>query len=328
MSSSDLERALGVLRDGPVPLLRNDAALAQKERLLPLVRAVVRETPRRLRRWRLMRFGAYGTAAMGSLAALGLWLTSSFGVWLEQPAMVAVTPFDGAALLFRDAEGRVSAFTEPRQLPTEGSLEAGAGARARFTTPLGVEVEVSARTAVGLSEVRPEHHASRLSLVDGTVRCRVPRLAAGESFSVVTPGAEVIVHGTVFTVRTTPKPHTPCVMVEEGRVEVRTASGSRWLGAGERSGCEPEAAEIPRVALTPQPELPRSSPPKVRAPSTPNTQVGVSALAEQNRLLAEALVAEQRGDPNTARVLFTRLLVRHPGSPLATEARAGLARVK
>jgi len=328
MSSSELERALGVLRDGPVPLLRNDAALAQKERLLPLVRAVVRETPRRLRRRRLVRFGAYGLSGLGAVAALGLWLTSSLGVWSEQPAMVAVTPFDGAALLFRDAEGRVTAFTEPRQLPTEGSLEAGAGARARFTTPLGVEVEVSARTAVGLSEVRPEHHASRLNLVDGTVRCRVPRLAAGESFAVVTPGAEVIVHGTVFTVRTTDKPHTPCVMVEEGRVEVRTPSGSRWLGAGERSGCEPEVAEQPRVALAPPSEPPKNTPPKARAPNTTNTQQGASALAEQNRLLAEALAAEQRGDPNTARALFTRLLVRHPSSPLATEARAGLARVK
>ena len=87
-----------------------------------------------------------------------------------------------------------------------------------------------AQSDVGLESLR---------VARGTVRCVVPKLGSERQFSVVTPDATVVVHGTVFTVRFNEEAKRTCVGVEEGVVSVRHASGKTWLEAGESWGCEP-----------------------------------------------------------------------------------------
>lgn len=53
-----------------------------------------------------------------------------------------------------------------------------------------------------------------------------------------------------------------------------------------------------------------------------------STLERENQLLADGLRAEQTGDQARARKLFGSLLTQYPNSPLAPEARAGIARTK
>jgi hypothetical protein len=53
-----------------------------------------------------------------------------------------------------------------------------------------------------------------------------------------------------------------------------------------------------------------------------------STLERENRLLADGLRAEQTGEQARARKLFVSLLAQFPNSPLAPEARAGIARTK
>jgi hypothetical protein len=51
-------------------------------------------------------------------------------------------------------------------------------------------------------------------------------------------------------------------------------------------------------------------------------------LDAENRLLAEALSAERKHDRARAQRLFAELLHKHPSSPLAVDAAAGLQRTR
>jgi len=63
-------------------------------------------------------------------------------------------------------------------------------------------------------------------------------------------------------------------------------------------------------------------------PSSEADAPAASTLERENRLLADGLRAEQTGDQLGARRLFGALLTQYPQSPLAPEARAGLARTR
>lgn len=156
---------------------------------------------------------------------------------------------------------------------------------------------------------------------------------------------------------------SPCVRVREGLVEVQhRGAPSAWLGPGSAWGCadviaSPSAAVVPSVIasaeLSPAPE--RASKGhghhyRGRARSVAKahrvdrsllveasdedssddhlTPPVASTLERENQLLADGLRAEQTGDQARARRLFASLLAQYPKSPLAPEARAGIARTK
>jgi hypothetical protein len=210
------------------------------------------------------------------------------------------------------------------------------------------------------SELRVESLAAarRFVLTRGSMRADVHKLGAGERFVVATGDAEVEVHGTSFQVAVAEAPDDCAstrtrVHVFEGVVAVRGLGGETKLYAGEdwpatcpttarapsrsadaglavappsspgaapsaspRPAPAPEAPPSPvaSAAAAPGPHgaAPPGAPPREGAPST--------ALAEQNRLFAEATAARRRGDAAAAIAAYERLVARHPGGSLAEAA--------
>lgn len=234
------------------------------------------------------------------------------------------------------------------------------------------------RTRLDLGALGKQVGPSALRLFRGAVECHVPKLDENERFSVVTKDAEVVVHGTVFSVRVgdANEPST-CVRVEEGVVAVHHAHGVARITGGQSWGCDKvkvastdrqptpvvglpvvmaeksertqeaapasarhtraRAAQRPAVVERPEKTTPRGSAEEtvvaVSEPREPVTSEDAApvlsgTLAAENRLLTEALSAEQAGDASQARSLFSQLLARYPSSPLGPEARAGLARLR
>jgi hypothetical protein len=284
-----------------------------------------------------MRRAATGLAAAAGFAFLvGLkWesLSPSVNTSVRLDATVGTValtqPGTDRSKILSQAELRTAA-----DIPARGELFVSD--EAALTTARGVKIALRRQTRVGLDSLSAD--SSELRLVGGSVHCQVPPLGPNRDFSVVTSDARVIVHGTRFSV-TSPSPQTPtCVRVESGRVEVRRAEGTVFLGAGEAWGCQTDAAEIGVQSS----HASRSRPPSaVAAPAIPRAKpspVGLSqqlaepppggTLAEETQLLSTALSAERREDRASARRLYARLLAEYPNSPLTPEAKRGLARVE
>jgi hypothetical protein len=154
----------------------------------------------------------------------------------------------------------------------------------------------------------------------------------------------------------------PCVRVREGLVEVQQAGApSAWLGPGSAWGCGDEVASalvpvvpstsatVPALAsertsrgrhhgghgrVAKAREVDRSLPlepsddRRARGDDADTNAPPASTLERENRLLADGLRAEQTGDQQGARRLFSALLAEFPQTPLAPEARAGLTRTR
>ena len=339
---SELERALAPLRDGPVPLATSTERELERERLLPRVRSEVQALPERLRRRRrqrlILRGGALGAGA-ALLAGLALALGASPFHDSEGLAL-RIEALGAAPVTWRDDGSSSKTFAGAVRLPARGVLSSGEVSAARVTTASGVRIELAERTEVDLGSLDGQSRSTALRLVSGAVECRVPPLAPGEQFSVITRGAEVIVHGTVFSVRRSSGDGEPCVRVSEGRVTVRHATGSAELDPGDSYGCaesKPSAASEARNAESPSradaPRAPetaatpeRSRPPRSERRTEINKESRTGTLEKENLLLSRALSAERAERRELARSLFSELLQRYPGSPLSPEARAGLER--
>ncbi len=334
MSDSDYREALAVLRDGPVPLGGGAEVAIQREKLLPFVRAEVRRTPERLRRRqhvrRMVQLGA-GAGGLALAAAFALFMTRST---TDSGAIAAdsvrVDSFGMAKVGYTDMNQVTRELSEETTIPARGMLTASDVSGARVTTAAGVEVELAERTQVDLGALAKEPSRSTLRLVRGAVRCHVPKLSTGQHFSVVTPDAEVVVHGTVFSVRASEGGKSTCVRVEEGLVGVTHGGETVNLGPGTSWGCgfgdTPSEASVTASgsdvkAVTPG-ELAVERPAPGAAGVKPR-----GTLDQENALLKAALRAERNGSTERARTLFSDLLSKYPSSPLAPEARAGLARI-
>jgi hypothetical protein len=214
----------------------------------------------------------------------------------------------------------------------EGELVTAEKSEVSVTTVNGLELKLFENTRIALAELRAKHSYGAVHLESGSIRCRVPQLSEGERFSVITPDATVVVHGTVFSVAVggaTGATQT-CVRVEEGVVSVHAASGETRLLSSQSWGCAaPSDAAAPSVADAPLPvtssKPERASLPRVAAEPARRTP---GTLDEENRLFQSGLAAERRGDPKAAAESFELLLSRNPHSPLAADARTALARVR
>lgn len=334
MSDSDYREALAVLRDGPVPLGGGAEIAVQRAKLLPLVRAEVRRTPERLRRRqhvrRWVQIGA-GTGGLALAATFALFMTSSAsdsGVIAADS--VRVDRLGTAKVGYTDMNQVTRELSEETTVPARGVLTASDVSGARVTTAAGIEVELAERTQVDLGALAKEPSRSTLRLVRGAVRCHVPKLSKGQHFSVVTPDAEVVVHGTIFSVRSSDDGTSTCVRVEEGLVGVTHGGKTVNLGPGTSWGCGfgdmPSEASVTRTSDDVKAVRPGEL--AVERPAPAGGAVKVRGTLEQeNRLLKAALSAERSGSHDKARALFSDLLARYPSSPLAPEARAGLARI-
>jgi hypothetical protein len=398
MSSGDpeLDELLAPMRDGPIALSSTADVAAQRERLLRGLRQDVREVPsRRARaRRRTALWSAAGALAAAGVVAIGIGRAPGAvhgGEALARADALQVEPLGHESAAWIGEDGMRRSVAAAAALEGSGELVAAPESWSRLSTPQGVRVELAPRTRLRVREAARDRRSAQLNLVEGEVHCDVPKLGAQAQFSITTPDARVIVHGTRFSVRVggPDRPGT-CVRVSEGLVEVR--SGRRadagngnekrtMLPPGTQWGCEPaperlaravDVAPLARVAppapalaavqaraeLTrepanaePAPRVAARRPARamraVQARAARRAQVAATAaarasdnrqgeaaprpsgtLAEENRLLAAALTAERSRDAQSARTLFEQLLSRNPGSPLAPEARAGLARVR
>jgi len=214
-------------------------------------------------------------------------------------------------------------------LARDGSVETSEHAEARINTGTGLEIDLLENTKVSLNELGAGA-TSALRLDRGRVRCVIPH-EPGRVFSVVTADVRIVDIGTVFSVAVEPGAAGPktSVHVEEGEVLVEHAGTQLRLRA---PGSWSSASDAP-VADAPPTSVDALAPEALPAPSArkdaqPLPKRQRETLAAEAQLLQAGLASEQRGDFQAAARAFEQLAARYPGSPLAPDARAALARVK
>lgn len=296
----ELARLLAPLTE-PVDALASRRLHVERDRVVARMVEVSLQPPRRW--WAAPRVA--GAVALAAGIALAVWSGAAWWEGEGRTAQVLVT--SGSVR----AQGQdVSAG---QRLSAGGTLEAPSAAR--LEAPGGVSLELAAHT-------RAELGSAALRLERGRVRCVVVH-DPSRAFTVVTKDARVVDVGTTFSVSTEPLGTT--VHVEEGEVRVEHARGAETVRAGQSwSSVVSPAPPIVAAAPSSAPPLTSVSPPARRAPVKPRADT----LPLETQLLRTGLAAEQRGDVEAAARAFESLVQRYPGSPLAPDASAALARVR
>jgi ferric-dicitrate binding protein FerR (iron transport regulator) len=122
-----------------------------------------------------------------------------------------------------------------RGVSADDEIATGVDSRARLDLPGGVAVEVGSASKVTVRRARPLD--GRLELLLGRVAVDVPPSGPRRSFVVVTPDAEVAVHGTAFVVevqRHKSNATVTSVTVSRGEVLVTQGASRTLLSAGRR----------------------------------------------------------------------------------------------
>jgi hypothetical protein len=96
-----------------------------------------------------------------------------------------------------------------------------------------------------------------------------------------------------------------------------TAPALRGGASSPASDASPAAGSKPAASVKPTSDLPAQP-----------ARSAAGTLGEENRLLSAALTAERSGDRERARGLLEQLVAQNPSSPLAPDARTGLARLR
>jgi hypothetical protein len=318
------EPPLDILERMRQPALADGRAGAEKRReaAVGLIERTLRaEGQRRKKR----RFSWVIVAAAAALVASGSFAVLRFGgaryasgAPRPLPAVVSVDPVElrvesGVAVTTRRGVAAVISAGANVRITEGDSVRTGPDARATLLLPRGVRVELSRATKAGI--VSALEADQKLSLDIGETQISVPRPGGPSTFSVTTPDARVVVHGTEFTVRVEEgdraRTTRTSVSVKHGSVSVANATGERLLNPGESWSAA--AAETTTVTRT-----------EAAAPSRPRvatTKESASSLAEQNRLFQSALDARRAGDDAAVLRAVDELFSRYPDTTLAQEAR-------
>ncbi len=327
MTDDKLDDLMGAWRRSVVPLEDTDTAQERRARVVPKLARNIREQATATKRSRSRRQVAAAVLAVAAVMAV------FFGVRaLIQPAAqpTAAARLSGDVILTHG--GKVQALSSAQDHGTQvgDAFSTLAHKSAVLSLSGGARVQIAGSSRVSLIAAEPTRTGIRVDA--GEVRVKVPKLAPGGSFEVVTPDTLVTVHGTEFTVRVAAS-GTTTVVVHEGQVSTKSRGQTAMLTPGAdatwmskqdpaptptqaRAAKPPEAAEAPA-----KPEAASAKPPKAaanaaRAPAAPET-----SLAAQNKVYAAALAARDRGNDSQAVALLDELLRRYPSSPLAPEAR-------
>jgi hypothetical protein len=208
-------------------------------------------------------------------------------------------------------------------------LVAGSGAAATLTLPRDVHVELGEKTETRVELAGIDEERLRLAL--GSTAVSVPKPGGPKTFSVVTPDARVVVHGTIFQVIVEEDPVShrlrTRVSVTRGSVFVESAAGTRLLQAGEswssRPPDEPVIDSGPAGSAEPPPD---SASPSTSARPRSAAPIRHETLRAQNSLFQAALDARNAGNQAAVVSSLTELLRRYPETPLAQEAELALFR--
>ncbi|HYQ41513.1 MAG TPA: FecR domain-containing protein [Polyangiaceae bacterium] len=342
--ASEVRRLLGSLRDRPVSVDPERLA-ARRERVV----AVLKRDVRALAAERVSRARRRAGYVVFSLAAAAsvVFGVRHFAQQRPAPAPLVIT-FVGSV---GQATARASAA--PRALRAgesllgdPGEIETVADGSAELVTSAGLGLNLGGATRVSLSGLVGTPATNQVELRRGYLNCSVPHLQEGQRFSVQTPDARVVVHGTVFSVlvdANRARGSETCVEVTDGVVIVQHDGSETALNRGDSWGCEAKANADPSGKLAANPDRTATAPGSA-AESVPDSASNElherlptsrsaprvpqhGTLAEESRLLQEALRAERTGQSERAQSLLNQLLARYPNSPLSPEARRASARI-
>jgi hypothetical protein len=233
----------------------------------------------------------------------------------------------GSATASRAGRAHSLSAGQSLSMPFDGELSTESGL-VDLKTSTGLALELAGETRVSLRDFSVSGTQSRVHLSRGEVTARVPRLEQGQQFSIVTPNARAVVHGTIFSVQVDSEQEgvtQTCVRVTEGVVVVHHDGGQAALNGGDSWGCGEVVIDLD------DPATPEATARRPRAPGRPAATMGrgeaSGTLAAENALLQRALAAERAGEGQAAVTHLQTLLSRYPESPLAPEARRTLARL-
>ena len=327
--AAQVKQLLAPFRDRPVAVDAERLAARRARSIAAIEREVRGVAAQRQSRKRRI-------AQVGLLLAAGVAL--AFGVRRLGEQRVPAPPL---AITFVGSVGQTIAHGRqtPRQLrPGEaltvdpGEIETAAEGSAELVAESGLGLRLGVATRVSLAPLL-EQSKQQVELRQGVLTCTVPHLNEGQHFSVQTPDARVVVHGTVFSVHVDGSlalGSKTCVEVSDGVVVVQHDGTETALNAGERWGCPSVAVPAPTAASS---ELP-TRPAVVTSSSSSSSLPVVTArapergtLGEESRLLQGALAAERLGQRALAQRLLQQLLSRYPSSPLLPEARRAQSRI-
>jgi len=337
--ASEVRRLLGALRARPVSVDPERLA-ARRERVVALLKRDVRTlaASRAARTRRRLGYGALSLAAAAGVV-FGVQRLAERGP--SAPPLVITFVGSVGETVARSSENARPLHAGESLLGDPGEIQTVAEGSAELVTSAGLGLNLGGATRVSLAGLVGAAATNQVELRQGYLNCSVPHLQEGQRFSVHTPDARVVVHGTVFSVRVDSnrgRGQATCVEVTDGVVIVQHDGSETALNRGDRWGCDANPSESPseraELAANPNPAL--ETPPATAdsasaehrfVPRNVPRSLQHGTLAEESRLLQEALAAERLGQPERAQVLLNQLLARYPSSPLAPEARRAFARI-
>jgi len=296
----------------------------RRQQVVAALSRSIRETADRKRRALRTRFiWSLGIAAS---LALGLGIAAHARQRSADAAAVfsTVAEVTGAVVVTESGESRVLAKGSDFALRTQGEIETAPEAQAEIRSRKStVHLAPATKLTVPRSTALEERYRLAVGRVDVSVDKSSPLT---RSVVVETPNAEVVVHGTVFTVGVASRAARPVT-------DVSVTRGSVWvlqhgvqvavLGAGQHWSSDAESAlptnaaagasitsETPAVAIDDVTSRRARSPRALSRASAADAKA--SSLAEQSRMFQEAIDARNRGDDARAAELFARLLARFP----------------
>ncbi len=338
------DRSVALLRQmaaSAVPVADADQAEEQRAAVVARMRELQLQDQRRRQRaaaWR-RRLLWLAAASLPVLAVGTMWYAarapSSAPIVAAGPLHARVDTGAHGVQIFHSSTPIHVDVSKSAQLRAGDTVITGAQGPADVTMPSGTTVLVapSTRLSVDWDPAGPAVQ-ERIVLGAGFADISVPKLGPDGSFSVATPDAEIVVHGTRFSVRVyerSPGVWMTDVAVTEGHVSVRHATQTAMLAPGQTWS----TAESSDASGAPAPASASSSAgvANVDVPAAPTSPVErrgppPNSLGEENSLFESALAAERGGDDTRAIALFDRLLSEYPGSPLAGVARRERARAQ
>lgn len=236
----------------------------------------------------------------------------------EQAEHAARVVLSNGTLRLTSASGATLPENAPLGAGTE--LETAEGA-AEIVFSSGSRTLISKRAALSIAEAGAAGREA-IRVARGRVDVEVPEGVASRVFSVRTPNAVVVVHGTRFSVDVDPRsPRAPTrvavtrgvVTVTSGDEEVRLTAGQEWPDDGASAAPEPTA---PRRAVKH-----RASPKRAAREAPDPPPRGDSSLPEENRWFAVAMTKKKDGELASALSDVEAFIVRYPDSVLLQEAR-------
>ncbi|MET0792542.1 MAG: FecR domain-containing protein [Polyangiaceae bacterium] len=325
--ASETRQLLAPLRDRPVSV-DSERAAARRARVISSIEREVSSLGT------LKAKRARKRAAIGAFALAAAALASFGALRLAQrhatPAPVLLT-FVGSVgqTVAQGSEAPHSLRAGEALAVDPGEIQTAPSGSAELVSSAGLGLRLGGATRVALGGLLGPDAKQQVALQQGLLTCSVPHLSEGQRFSVQTPDARVVVHGTVFSVHvdaTRAAGTQTCVEVTDGVVIVQHSGAETALNAGDSWGCEgsapssaapSEASHDSDVAPVPNGAISKLNP-RVTEHGT---------LSDERRLFQRALTADRLGQHDQAETLLNQLLTKYPSSPLAADARRALSRI-